>query len=223
MHALTLKQQDAQTPPTATEPLPTLSSLRSAALLAKAATLSWVDLTNRVAWPTGLTDAMLRSLRPKVEAMLNPATKIQAAEAKTLLLSFYQQTDAGDAINDAQNKIWLHHLCQLPNDIIRAAVIKWTGENRPFTPRVPGELLAIATPIYKARLYRLVLIDHLLSVPVEPKIEVTEEGKRAFTDALAILAKPKPAPIDPLQRAREEKTGAMVEDLKQAAATEQRP
>lgn len=88
-----------------------------------------------------------------------------------LLRSFYRQNDSGDVMADAQRKIWLHHLRHLPNDIIEAAVLKWTGDPNPFPPAVPGDFLTLANPIYYARRHRLAVIDEMLAAPPLPKYE----------------------------------------------------
>ncbi|HWA22310.1 MAG TPA: hypothetical protein VG735_07950 [Caulobacterales bacterium] len=120
-----------------------------------------------------------------------------------LLLNFYTQSDAGDSLNEAQAKIWLHVLGHLPNDVLQAAVLQWAAENRPFPPKIPGEVLALANPVFTARLCRLRLVDHMLRAAPEPAIDADPaEGLRVLREALAILRKPKRPLLDPVKEAR---------------------
>ncbi|WP_299129441.1 hypothetical protein [uncultured Amaricoccus sp.] len=81
---------------------------------------------------------------------MTPATPQQIAGLIEELVWHYPNPDRPDAARRALAKDWLRDLGHLPEDILEAACTAWRRAPNVFAP-TPGQLLALANPIFETR------------------------------------------------------------------------
>lgn len=79
-----------------------------------------------------------------------PATPKQIVGLIEELVWHYPNPDRPDAARRALAKDWLRDLGHLPEDILNAACTAWRRAPNVFAP-TPGQLLALANPIFDTR------------------------------------------------------------------------
>lgn len=99
-----------------------------------------------------------------VRAAQRPAAPEEIGVWCEFILSRYRSRPDTPAFADLDKHIWLTVLGHWPLPIMLAAVVAWCSEKRPFPPAVPGEVLALAEPIYAYRAGVLKLIEKKLAI-----------------------------------------------------------
>lgn len=120
------------------------------------------------AWhrPSEIEVAQIKRLLPMLRDSLKPASPKSIALWVEFLLSRYpRREEQHDAFSDMDKRAWLTVLGDWPEDVLQAAVMRWLGDDRPFPPRVPGELKKLGDAIMSARRVLIYAGERVLMLP----------------------------------------------------------
>lgn len=132
-------------PPTVAEPLPAVSATPGMRLLR-----NWTLKPRQREQPSPEERAQIAPTAAALNAALTPATPQQIAGLIEELVWHYPNPERPDAARHALAKDWLRDLGHLPEDILGAACTAWRRAPNVFAP-TPGQLLALANPIFETR------------------------------------------------------------------------
>ena len=125
-------------------------------------------------------------MKALIETALTPAPPEEIALACEFIVSRYPAKPDAPAFAVMDKRMWLDVLGHWPGDVMAAAQRRWCSEDRPFPPKVPGEVLALGEPIMRARRALLARAERLLALPA-PRAD--GDGDLVAPGELASLAK----------------------------------
>lgn len=148
--------------PTATNPVPILAATPGMKLLRK---LGYQDA--RDAMTDHEPHALITQAAAGLAASLIPASPNDIAEMIRRLAWHYPQPPRTAQAQRAIAEDWLADLAHLPADIIDAACSQWRRAPNVYAPN-PGQLLALADPIWRHRRALAERAERLLELSAAP-------------------------------------------------------
>lgn len=178
-------------------------------------------------WPDDLSPRQVRAMMPAIEQSLQPATANEIALWVEFLRGRYQRRAEDTAVfADMDRMLWLQTLAHWPLDVLQAAVMGWLGADKPFPPKVPGELKAFGEPIMMERRKAKYRAERLLALPAPTKDDDAPRDASGMRDIARVVAAAKPLVFVQRDEARAHekrvagaKRAAAIAALKEAMAS----
>lgn len=179
--------------PSATPDLFEINSHPGLALLRRVEGWSWHQLGAPALWPSWLDAAAIddvRSVQGRLAALLSPARPDQIATWAGFLLTRYRpKVEALAAFGDMEKRVWIQTLRHWPLDVLEAAVLVWCGQDRPFPPAVPGELIPLGAPLLNERRALAAQAERLVAAWDREQAAQIPEELRADPELVRALVK----------------------------------
>lgn len=139
----------------------------------------------------------IRSALPQITKSLAPAQPRAIAKWVEYLLNRYpRKAEVHPEFSEMDKRMWVNIIGHWPEDVLEAAVTQWCNEERPFPPRVPGELKALGEPIVVARRQLEAAAVRVLGLPAAPvyvekgmMTKLLDAMKRGITNEVASVLK----------------------------------
>tara|TARA_R110002073_G_scaffold303806_1_gene472266 strand:+ start:4355 stop:4861 length:507 start_codon:yes stop_codon:yes gene_type:complete len=148
--------------PAATNPVPSLAAMPGMKLLRM---LAYQEAGRAMTDPENR--AMIAQAAAGLAASLSPANPNEIAQLIRRLAWHYPQPPRLAAAQRAIAEDWLADMAHLPADIIDAACAQWRRAANEYAP-TPGQLLALANPIWEQRRTLAIRAERFLEIPAAP-------------------------------------------------------